>query len=332
MEQNNTAKKKLLTKLDLKNPTTLGIIAVIIASIGLLISIITFLLSGGISEINNINGLQFYPDGNGNYIVAAGDAKYLDEIVIPKRYRGGKVIGIADEGFSSCDNLTSIVIPDTVITIGEYAFQNCDVLTNVKFGSGLVDIGIHAFSNCSSLKTADLQSNLISIGEYAFYNCVSMTNINIPNSVKSVGDNAFTNCDALSMYEYANAYYLGSRENPCHTLLKVKSTDITEIKIHSSAKIIYFKAFEYCTSLKSVDIPEGATEIGVEAFYGCTSLESIIIPSTLVTVHDGAFYECEALTEVNYTGNESQLYLINVNYNNDPFMDATFYFNYYRTN
>ena len=37
-------------------------------------------------------------------------------------------------------------------------------------------------------------------------------------------------------------------------------------------------AFSYCSSLKSIIIPNSVTEIGEEAFYGCSSLASVTIP------------------------------------------------------
>lgn len=41
-------------------------------------------------------------------------------------------------------------------------------------------------------------------------------------------------------------------------------------------------AFEGCTSITAVVIPDGVTEIQDNAFYGCTSLETVTIPSSVM--------------------------------------------------
>lgn len=54
-------------------------------------------------------------------------------------------------------------------------------------------------------------------------------------------------------------------------------------------------AFQHCTAITGVIIPETVTGIGYSAFYGCTSLESIDIPVSVTEIEYGAFYNCKAL-------------------------------------
>ncbi|MBQ4083692.1 MAG: leucine-rich repeat domain-containing protein [Bacteroidaceae bacterium] len=50
-------------------------------------------------------------------------------------------------------------------------------------------------------------------------------------------------------------------------------------------------AFQGCSKLSSIDIPESVTSIGGNAFYGCSSLTSITIPESSVTsIGRNAFY------------------------------------------
>ena len=56
-------------------------------------------------------------------------------------------------------------------------------------------------------------------------------------------------------------------------------------------------AFESCSSLTSVTLPEGVASIGDKAFYACTSLSSVAFPSTLHSIGSKAFMECHALAE-----------------------------------
>lgn len=324
-------KKKASAKQKLDRATILGIIAVCIASVGLVIAILALVLGGGKSGKNS-SGLEFYPDGNGNYIVGAGEAKYLSEITIPEKHNGGNVIGIDNEGFAYCENLKSITIPDSVTNIGDYAFAYCDKLTDINMGSGVTNIGLYAFSGCTALASINLSENLQTIDEYAFYACENLVNISIPDSVISVGANAFTNCDSLNFTISENGYYLGNRDNPYHTLVKIESTEITSFTVNEGTRVIYSGVFDFCYKLTEIDLPEGVTQIGVEAFYNCESLKTLIIPRTLKYIGDRAFSGCTSLSAIYYTGEENQIYSITVEYDNDPFFEAEFYYNYTRSN
>ena len=57
-------------------------------------------------------------------------------------------------------------------------------------------------------------------------------------------------------------------------------------------------AFQGCTNLKSITIPDNVITIGNYAFCGCSSLTSIAIPSSVTTIGDAAFESCIKLTSV----------------------------------
>ena len=86
---------------------------------------------------------------------------------------------------------------------------------------------------------------------------------------------------------------------------------------------IGYRAFEGCTSLKSVDIPNSVTKIGRRSFKGCTSLQSIDIPNSITTIENGAFSGCISLKDLRIEDDKHTLYLHN--WEDSPENEAIFY-------
>ena len=66
-------------------------------------------------------------------------------------------------------------------------------------------------------------------------------------------------------------------------------------------------AFNWCTSLTSVTIPNNVTNIGAYAFYGCSGLTSISIPNNVTSIENNAFWYCTSLTSVTIPNNVTNI-------------------------
>ena len=168
----------------------------------------------------------------------------------PKELRGGYSVKegtriICNKAFSTCTSLTSIVIPNSVVSIGDGAFSRCSSLSNIVIPNSVTDIGNSAFSFCRSLTNIVIPNSVTDIGNSAFSDCSSLSNIVIPDSVTAIGDFAFWGCSSLS-----------------------------NIVIPDSVTAIGDYAFYYC-SLSNIVIPDSVTAIGICAFpYFCDTILS----------------------------------------------------------
>ena len=75
-------------------------------------------------------------------------------------------------------------------------------------------------------------------------------------------------------------------------------TSLTSMTIPDSVTCIGNCAFRECSSLASVTIPDSVTSIGVYAFCACTSLKSVTIPDSVTSIGNYAFSYCTSLTGI----------------------------------
>ena len=75
-------------------------------------------------------------------------------------------------------------------------------------------------------------------------------------------------------------------------------SDLLSVTIPNSVKSIENKAFFGCEYLTSITIPNSVTSIGEYAFQGCSNLTSITIPNSVTSIGWQVFYGCTGLTSV----------------------------------
>lgn len=153
----------------------------------------------------NINGGKMWLYAT---LLANDSNPYCGDIVIPENVNYNndiyKVIAIGggsaihhNGAFSGCEDLTSVVIPESVEEIGAYSFSGCTGLTSLILPDHIKQIHEKAFDSCINLTELELPYSLEIIEGYAFNNCSKIERIIIPSKVKKLGQCLFSGCSSL---------------------------------------------------------------------------------------------------------------------------------------
>ncbi len=272
------------------------------------------------SSVFEVDGINYIVGENNTVAVTEGNTNCSDDVVIPSQ--------VIYEGKTY-----------SVTSIGSYAFDGCG-LTSVTIPNSVISIGNGAFYGCYHLTSITIPGSVTSIGDHAFYDCISLTSVTIPNSVTSFGDGAFGMCNSLStiVSEIAKPYVIDTSvfdfySQDFRTLIVPKGTkaayqategwnqftNIVEaggIEDVFEVNGIYYKIGENSTVavtegntkysgdvvIPSQVIYEGKTYnvtcIDIEAFSGCIGLTSVNIPNSVTIIYWRAFAGCSNLTSI----------------------------------
>ena len=99
--------------------------------------------------------------------------KYITHVDI-----GNTVTIIGTSAFAANDSLTSVTIPNSVISIGDGAF-GASGMTSVTIPNSVTSIGNFAFQTCSSLTNVTIGDHVTSIGQQAFDGCFNLETITV---------------------------------------------------------------------------------------------------------------------------------------------------------
>ena len=238
---------------------------------------------------------------------SSGDTKTAEVTQNPNKYSGDIVIP---------ETITHNDVTYSVTSIGTRAFDSCNDLTSVTIPNSVTSIGDYAFMACSGLTSVIIPNSVTSIGFYAFFYCSSLLSITIPNSVNFIGASAFQgtawyNNQPDGLIYAGKVAYTYKGEMPVNTAITLENgtlgispyafsgcSGMTSVAIPNSVTSIGFNAFSDCTSLTSVTIPNSVTSIGNMAFHNCSGMTSVIISNSVTSIGSGAFSDCTSLTSV----------------------------------
>ncbi len=213
---------------------------------------------------------------------------------------------IGASAFKGCTALESVVLSNNLINIGEDLFNGCSALKEIIIPDSVKTIGLNAFKDCILLENVTLSSALESIGVNAFNGCVAIENITLPEALEAVGKDAFSGCVALNKVNYLGTLdkwvvidFNNENSNPVAYAENLYVNDeLVENAELTTAKSIATYAFYNCTSLVSIEIPEGVEKIGKGAFYNCTKLVNVEIPASVTTIGLNVFSSCTSLERI----------------------------------
>ncbi|MDE7417115.1 MAG: leucine-rich repeat domain-containing protein [Lachnospiraceae bacterium] len=175
---------------------------------------------------------------------------------------------VTDEQIMQHQEITKIVLPETIQYIGAGAFDKMQSLKEIHIPKGVKEIGCSAFSGCRSLKRITIPDDIEKISACTFFR-MALEEIVIPGKVREIEKMAFVQCNALK-----------------------------KITIPANVKKIGDHAFSQCLKLEELCIREGVEEIGDHAFGGCISLKTLIIPGTVKVIKKDGFMYCRMLESV----------------------------------
>ncbi len=98
-------------------------------------------------------------------------------VEVPATIQGEAVAVIFTQAFAQKNNISSLILPDSITQIYQYAFQGNGGLSYVDVGSGVTEIASGVFYNCADLTSITLPKNLKEIGASAFFGCNNLSTV-----------------------------------------------------------------------------------------------------------------------------------------------------------
>ena len=231
------------------------------------------------------------------------------DIVIPSIVKNGdityRVREIGSSAFSGCNDLTSVIIPDSVLGIEWNAFSKCsslkcvyykgNILPRIRHSDDDVDVIIdHKFYE-------DTPETLVSyypIENKSWKEAIKYGTwegrIAIPWDPETGEIYSFI----IDNLRYA--VHSISKERSEGTVSVIRADDNISGDIVIPATVMHknityyvteigWRAFCYCSNLKNIIIPDSVTMIENSAFWYCSGLKNIIIPNGVIEIGEYDF-------------------------------------------
>ena len=230
---------------------------------------------------------------------AFNECEELNSIIIPNTVKS-----IGNKAFCHCHSLSHVQLPSTLDSIQEQTFYLCESLRSIQFPESLVYIGPYAFI-LSGIEELDFIGN-VELGEGAFLECHHLETATLPEDMDTIRRDLFSLCYRLSSISIPQSvkvigYAAFKNTNLSdvsfpQSLVSIESnafsdTPLTSIELPDSLQ--YLSGFSFCSQLTEVVIPESVVELGSWAFGGCSNLKTITCLAPNPPEIFGSFEETE---------------------------------------
>ena len=238
-----------------------------------------------------------------------GDYAFADCISVSEIQLPTSTTSIGKYAFSGCVSVEKInsnaegemLIPTKVTTIGEYAFQNVELITKVVVPDSVTTIGVGAFKGCNAIE--DITLPFIGASANATASNAVFGYIFGYTGTRDTGpmpDGSYPEYYTSPSTAYVNTQY----SDVDGAVWQYSCFDYygRAVCSHASREAYILQSYYYYipTSITNVTITVQTT-IPTAAFQNCSFIETITIPDTVTSIGDHAFKNCNALKRLNST-------------------------------
>lgn len=217
-----------------------------------------------------------------------------DEIVIDMEESGDEEleIDVEDDGFEGLD-----AIDDASIALDSDNLDLDGLEDNLLISEAGEYTEVSPASNASGDFEIDENGTLTRYGGFD-------KNVVIPVGVKTIGVEAFhnyANLESVSIPDSVtciDGFVYGAFQG---------CTGLKSIELPNSITNLGNWVFEGCTSLTDVTLPNNLEGCGINVFANCTSLKSIVLPNSLKGIGHGMFSGCSNLVSIHLPDNMGEL-------------------------
>ena len=199
-------------------------------------------------------------------------------------------------------------LPRTLKKIGKNAFGYNVLLKELIIPESVEEIGENLLFYSIKIEKVRLPDNLEVMNDMLFAECWKLKEVNIPSKLREMYDNIFINCcevspsvailpETVEILDGSPYYGISTiEETVVPKNVRVLRQTFSGMAGLRKVTILTDKlteigddAFNWCSALEEVNIPDGITRIGVGAFFWNLRLRKINIPSTVTRIEKYAF-------------------------------------------
>lgn len=226
-------------------------------------------------------------DKNQTQVIAYPVLAPATELILPET-----VLKVHNNAVNRCQNLLTIVIDDACTEIDDQAFDNCTNCTSLIIGKNVRTIGYQSFRSFMSLTSLTLPEELRVIKRQGFTYLTKLTDLKFNKKLQFIGWAAFMNCTALEEVTLPASLDLdpdnGLGATGSHMPF-LYCSNLKRVIFEDGGKRAVSPMMFYTCPIEYVKLPEGLEVIGFNAFQGCSTLTSITLPESLKSLREGVF-------------------------------------------